>query len=103
MKAISSSAAIGFASNHSVAFPTVHCFGRGAVSASSPAASLRLFTSSRKSLAVILRADGRRAALQGRTDGSNVGLPSLFLSPKLSTARAFNERPWEAYIISESV
>jgi hypothetical protein len=89
MKATSAATTIGFAINHSVAFATGHALGRGAVKTFS---ALRSITSALNSFAVILRVDGQRAALHGNTAGSKIGLPSLFLRPKLKIARAFNER-----------
>ena len=40
---------------------------------------------------------GQRAALQGRTNGLKVNMPSSFFSPKLMTVRALNVWPFAAY------
>jgi len=102
MNATSSAATIGLLTNHSVAFATVHCLGRGAVNIF-PTATLLRRTSCRNSFAVIFRVVGRRAALHGRFAGLNVALPSSLSRPKLNNASAFNELFCETYILSENV
>ena len=102
MNATSSAATIGFFTNQSVDRDTVHALGRGACRTFS-AATLRLSISLRNSFAVIFRVVGRTAALQGRIDLLNVGLPSSSFSPKVNIASAFNDRPCATYIISENV
>ena len=102
MNATSASATIGLATNHSVALTTVHCLGRGA-QRTFLTATLRRITSAHKSFAVILSTVGQRAALHGRTDGLNAGLPSLPFSPKLNITRAFSKQPSETYRTSAYV
>jgi hypothetical protein len=54
-------------------------------------ATLLQVTSLGRSFAVIFNVVGQRAALQGNTARSNIGVLLPFLRPKLSSASAFNE------------